>query len=305
MTNLRLRNWCFTINNPDERIVEYYKNMPADEMTIYHIKYLVVQLERGQHGTRHLQGYLEFDCSMRFNWVKRNLVGFRLAHIEARRGTRLQASMYCQKPNSRVEGPWIYGDFGHQGARTDLETLRDDVLTGSSTEELLMEHPHKLARYSKFVKLCMEIRLKRRAFELYKEPELYDKRKVNVLIGKSGSGKTRYIYDKHDIEEIYKYCPSGGSRNAVWFDGYEGQKIILIDDFCGEFDWVLLLNILQKYPIQVQVKGGFTWLTWMRIYITSNFEVEEWYPDIEDITPLERRINRVLYVDDYTTPRKD
>ena len=50
------KNYCVTINNPDQRTKEIYKEpLPAG------IKYFVYQIEKGAtEGTEHLQGYIQF-----------------------------------------------------------------------------------------------------------------------------------------------------------------------------------------------------------------------------------------------------
>ena len=60
---LRARNWCFTLNNPGYALtpdVDFvYEGCP--------VTFMVWQLECGDEGTEHYQGYLELDrpCSLR------------------------------------------------------------------------------------------------------------------------------------------------------------------------------------------------------------------------------------------------
>jgi len=70
--------------------------------------------------------------------------------------------------------------------------------------------------------------------------------KVIVLWGDAGSGKTRFVYDNHKIEDIYKL--NVNSNGALWFDGYESQSVLLIDDFNGWIQYRDLLTILDRYP---------------------------------------------------------
>lgn len=84
--------------------------------------------------------------------------------------------------------------------------------------------------------------------------------------------------------------------SKVWFDGYDGEESILFDDFVGGPPVTLMLQILDIYPLRVEVKGGTVQAKWVRVYITSNLEVREWwdgsmYP--EHRAALERRLTRV------------
>jgi len=104
------RDWCFTLNNPDFAINEV--DIPVS------VKYLVWQLEIGEEGTPHYQGFIQFYSAQRLSALKKL---FPTAHFEKRRGTAEQARDYAMKEESRVEGPWEIGEFvGGQGKRTDL-----------------------------------------------------------------------------------------------------------------------------------------------------------------------------------------
>ena len=112
---------------------------------------------------------------------------------------------------------------------------------------------------------------------------------VEVIIGTPGSGKTRSVYDKEP--EVYT-VPIQQS-NSVWFDGYQGQEAVLFDDFYGGIKYSNMLQLLDRYPIQVPIKGGYVNWRPKRIYITSNKDIETWYGS--DIPALKRRINQIHY----------
>ena len=70
----------------------------------------VFQLERGAAGTEHFQGYLEFASTgrKRFSWLKRNL--FKDGqHFNRSRKPALANWRYCTKEESRISGPWNFG----------------------------------------------------------------------------------------------------------------------------------------------------------------------------------------------------
>jgi len=116
-TMARVRNWCFTLNNPQEHgIVDDI--LPA----LNSERYIVWQRERGANGTVHHQGYVECHAPMRLGAMKEWLPS---AHFEPRRGTREQARAYCMKADSRdgeSAGPWERGDFDAGEQRVDLQT---------------------------------------------------------------------------------------------------------------------------------------------------------------------------------------
>lgn len=111
---------------------------------------------------------------------------------------------------------------------------------------------------------------------------------VIVYYGRTGAGKTRAVYDNlPNPESIYVH--PGGS----WFDGYDGQPIVLFDDFGGsEFKLQYFLKLLDRYPMQVPIKGGFVNFCPHEIYITSNLNPNDWYrnANAEHVRAMFRRI---------------
>ena len=113
-----------------------------------------------------------------------------------------------------------------------------------------------------------------------------------VYHGKTGAGKTRSVMDNvDDPEDIYIH-PGG-----QWFDGYDGQPIVLFDDYAGsEFKLQYLLKLLDRYPMQVPVKGGFVSFVPQEIYITSNLDPNDWYKNAhqEHVSAMFRRFTNVV-----------
>ena len=64
-----------------------------------------------------------------------------------------------------------------------------------------------------------------------------------------------------------------------WFDGYNGENVILFDDV--KRDAVPTITMFKRlcdgFPQQLPVKGGFTWFRPDYIYLTSNHSPENWW----------------------------
>lgn len=98
----------FTINFGDGEVTTLLPEEFPDWIT-----YAVWQLEVGEEGTPHYQGYLE--CSGKRSYAQLHAVpGFEGCHLEARRGTQGQAISYCTKADTRVDGPWYFGEAKQQ-----------------------------------------------------------------------------------------------------------------------------------------------------------------------------------------------
>lgn len=290
------RNICFTINNPTlNEAVELNKLVPV------HAEYLIYQLEKGAHKTEHYQGYIEFISQRPIKRMSK-LAALARAHLEPRMGTQKQAIDYCQKEETRIDGPWTFGTPRKQGERRDLMDLIEMVKQGVSTATMMMSHPGTMARYRKFTTDYREALLEEKAKDQYQKwknmttdpkPPM---RHVTVLVGYTGTGKTSYVYNRYALSDIYKWSGSGGSKDSLWFDGYTGQKVLVLDDFYGQIRISLLLNMLDNYPCQLQVKGGHIWLVADEIFITSNDEPCDWYMGVSQHVKdaLMRRINKII-----------
>lgn len=98
-------------------------------------------------------------------------------------------------------------------------------------------------------------------------------KQVHVVCGPTGSGKS------HGCPKppIAYWVPAPHNGGAVWFDGYEGETKIVIDEYYGWLPFSQLLRLCDKYPYILQTKGGSTFCQADEIFITSNKPPWEWY----------------------------
>lgn len=248
-------NWCFTMNNPGDYRPEF------DQETM---KYLVFQMESGDEGTLHLQGYVQMISRKRLAAMK--LLFNQGEHWEVSRGTALQASSYCKKPDTRVDGPWEFGSMSVPGKRNDLSFLAEE-LRKRPLGDVFNDHPDEAIRYGKGMRYFRSQVLSTIRGSAWVQPEIL------VYWGDSGAGKSRRarLLDP-DLFNVPVH--EGGT---TWFDGYDNQETILFDDFNGGIKYTQMLRFLDGYSLQVQTKGGFITLNHKRVIITSNRPPEVWY----------------------------
>ena len=204
---------------------------------------MVFGYEVGESGTPHLQGYIEFKGSKRFTTLKKL---FPRAHLEKRLGTADQAARYCKKDGDYEE----YGEISKQGKRTDLDIVTDMVVMGATVEEVAKAFPKSVVLYGSGLNRLRYICQGHRT----------EKPIVQWFYGLAGTGKTR------EAMEIGKtqYIKDG----TFWWDGYEQQETIVIDDFDGKWPYRDLLRLLDRYPYQGQIKGGYVKINSKYIIIT-------------------------------------
>jgi len=255
------RRWCFTLNN--------YSNAEEETCKLIECAYLVIGREVGEEGTKHLQGYIEFDGGKRLATMKKLIPR---AHFESCKGTAKQNITYCKKQGDVFEK----GEPKQQGRRTDLEEIASLVEAKTSIREIAEQFPSSFIRYNRGI-----MEYKNLLQEHRDTPPC-----VVWLWGSTGVGKTRTA-----TEDFISFYIKDGTQ---WWNGYEQQEAIVIDDFDGKWPFRDLLRLLDRYPYQGQTKGGYVKVNSPFIIITcSNPPEHIWRGD--ELEQIRRRINGNIY----------
>lgn len=131
--------------------------------------------------------------------------------------------------------------------------------------------------------------------------------RVTIIWGDAGTGKSTWAVQqakkRWPEEEIYYFTKVGGSRDAVWFNGYTGQRCIIMDDISGRMlPFEYILKITGNDPLDVELKGGREPAKWEEVIITSNYNPLGWYTRIweeneESKAAFFRRICTIIHVE--------
>lgn len=255
MPSRQAKHWCWTLNNYTEDELQALEALGAELPD--NIQYLIFGKETGENDTPHLQGFISFTKKTAFNTAKATVSG--RAHLEPAKGSPKQASDYCKKDDDYKEFGTIPGG---KGARNDLKEVAKKIQKGARMRDIAEDHPAAVLRYGSGIQ---------RLRGLYRPirtgpPEIW------VLWGKTGTGKTRRVWQFADVDELWVH-PGGR-----WFDGFDNHSAVLFDDFDGSwFQMTYLLKLIDRYMFQVPVKGAFVWWAPKVIYFTSNHHPKEWY----------------------------
>lgn len=283
-----------------------------DEWALSKCTYCVYGREVGElNNTPHLQIYFELKDAMSYSALNKKLFK---AYFKKRKGTPKQAAGYCKKGNDYIKGvhtpqsygapddegwdyfydnpapTWDgkeYGEISMQGKRTDIDDPVEMIVHDKATmKQVAMEHPVSYVKYFKGFQNLRSLVLEPRSLD--KMPE------VIVLWGPTGTGKTRDAYIKYWPEEPhYVWKPSNGN----WWDAYDGEKKIILDEFRGQMTWSDILGLLDRNQYRAPVKGGFVNIQADKFVITSPFPPHQWYKDddrYDRFRQLERRITKVV-----------
>lgn len=267
------KNWCATLQVEDGVDGEA---MLGEMFTKGDLRYICGQLECGTH--LHLQFYVQRQKQTSLLQMKRQVND--KAHWEPCRATVAQNIAYVTKEETRVAGPWAFGTPCTTGQRTDLDRVAEMVDMGASLRSVAIECKTTFIRYHKGIKAYHDMINSRGPRVMGPDgPEVW------VFWGASGTGKSRDAFSRWP--DAYRKMTTD-----KWWDGYNGQETVILDDFKGAsmrlHDFQTLID---WYPLQVETKGSTVEMSATRFVFTSNKHPSEWYsPESDPEGTVMRRI---------------
>lgn len=267
------RNWCFTEFDLTFDVQKIY------ESNTKLIRYICAGVEIApKTGKKHLQGWIQFYNKKRMNGVKKILSSNQI-HLEACRGDEHSNDKYCQKDGKYK----TFGKYVCQGQRTDLENIQSEILNGATKFDIMQGYFATYCRYRNGINDYIE--------EAKKKNQLAF-RDVHTIVywGETNTGKTRQACEENP--DAYKI--SGWDLN--WFDGYDGETTLIIDEYNNDVNITKMLGLLDGYKLRLPIKGGHTYANWNKVIITSNINPYDWHPMAKQAhrDALFRRINTTI-----------
>ena len=139
------RNWLCTLNNPVASDMGLYLK-ELHELT--GAVYTVGQLEKGlKEGTLHLQFTMNFPRQVRMAHITK-VVQCHCVAIKVDNGV----DTYCMKEETRVDGPWTFGQRPIKNTKTDWKIVWDLAVANRIDEiphQVRLAHYHKLKSIAK------------------------------------------------------------------------------------------------------------------------------------------------------------
>jgi hypothetical protein len=305
--NKQSRNFFFTINAHVGEEHPVSQQMVKDAfIALDPAAEWVFQMEMGKE-----TGYEHYQCTTFLNNPRRRKDVFRVlkehgivdADIEVVR-KKDAASRYCSKSDTRIAGPWWSSESfktsvvgkgsSGQGRRTDINALRRAIQDGKTPDDILLDD-----RLSPLMASSSVMRYVDRLFiSVNAQRWSREQRDIQVhyIWGDTGVGKTRYVYEHYQPSDIY--VAHMGSRDP--FSNYMFQHVLVLDEFRSQAPISNLLQMLDRYPYEVDRRYEDTWAAWDEVYILSNWSLDAQYRDSPDAdrAALERRITDTMHMTD-------
>lgn len=121
---------------------------------------------------------------------------------------------------------------------------------------------------------------------------------VVIAFGVSGTGKTQWAMEQFPLP--YFLACHGGEGQTDFFGDYRPRyhKTLVVDDFYSSWRFTTFLRACDRYPMEVQTKGGFLQLLTDYIVFTSNLHPFDWYPKVlanpDRFPSFDRRIDVIV-----------
>jgi len=282
--NRKSKGYVFTLNNYTNEQLSRLREHWNDE-----VSYICWGKEVAPTtGTEHLQGLVRLQNSYRKTAVLdkfSRILGCPREEltvwIDFQAGTFDQAREYCSKEGEFEE----YGErpLG-RGKRSDLDEVAERIVGGETIQESISERPSVYVKYYRGLTALGQTLQRPRT----ERPEVY------WFYGPTGTGKSRRAFEE---------APNAYWKDSTkWWDGYTNQEAVIIDDYRPNKEMSLhyLLRLFDRYPFQVESKGGYLVMNSTKFYVCVPdrhdvmFGKCDWIGD-DKIDQLTRRISKIVH----------
>lgn len=266
----KVRGYVFTVQSHDQARCDELETLAATGACTYLVYGKEVAPTTGQE---HLQGYLYWRNPRAFAGTKRALPDG--AHIEVAKQSADVNRTYCIKEGDFKE----FGTCPAQGKRTDIDSAVAVLKESGSLKRVAEECPSVFIKYHRGLAAYRNIQRAERT-----------KRTIGVwLWGPTGVGKTHWARELGRMAGSV-YFKSGEQQK--WWPNYEGQRTSVINDFRGQ-EWTAsyILNLVDKYPFDVEIKGGYEKFTSRFVIFTGDKEPSCEFT-MDDWPQVARRLSR-------------
>ena len=303
MANEQSRNWFIRVtksNNTKQGLYDYDFDELYKTLVDKYSKVIMAVHDKDLENI-HCHIVLQNTSAVRFSTLKK-LIPY--GDIEKQRGTNEECYQYVlhkdskSKENEKIEydesciktnienlQDWLKVD---ERSRTDLVEFKNAILLGLSRKELIDQFPTQMIRYSNFYNVCRSAKM---------ESDFSNKTrdiKVTYIYGGGGIGKTHYVYEENEFDYSKVYSVDDYSHP---FDNYNGEDVLLLDEYRSNFSITYILKLLDKYPLRLKARYENKIACYTKVYVVSNIPLTEQYKGCDYATrqALMRRFNSIKH----------
>ncbi len=303
--NTQGRKWQLTINNPAEHGITR-DTLIGLLQTLGNRAYFCLCDECGENGTYHFHVFIFRPSALKFSQLKQL---FPTAHIERCIGSCQENRAYVLKDgdkyNKDENGFYEYitskgqtkkgQNFGNFFENTELPDEKaasknnasrvvEMIQIGATDEEIVEQVPSTYRDLDKIQRLRSTYRDKHFR-STWRDLE------ITYIFGKTGSGKTRGVMEQYGYENVYRVTDYSHP-----FDTYEGQDVIIFEEFRSNIKCGDMLNYLDGYPLLLPSRYYNRQACYTKVYLISNWSPNLQYNSMrdEDKEAFFRRMTKII-----------
>lgn len=300
MSDTQSRKWSLVINNPLEHNVT--REVIVDRLNSLFPTYYCISDEVSKSGTPHTHIFIYRQSPIRFQTLKKK---YPTAHLDKAYGTVQENKEYVaktgkwegtEKEETKVDGSFYeWGEIPSEKQESNplnFEVIKD-LEEGKIVGEIVSNKPELIFKVKQIEALKEVLLIKNNANK-------FRDLKVTYCYGLSGVGKTHMVYNCHEainISRITHYRINKG----INFDAYNGQKILVFDNFHSSIPIDEMLDYLDVYPLTLPARFYDRYAVYEYVYILSTLSLQEQYKDVQKYSPkkwnaLIRRITKIIEI---------
>lgn len=313
----RSYSWACTISQPTPEQVDWIHDLESTNGHLF--KWFIGAQEYGdENGNLHYQIAFSLKNAKTWTSVRRILLLKDGDHLEEQRASQVSNVLYCRKGSQThqewsdegIDGPnygmdvSIISEFGNppelgESKRSQWDDIRRAVENGWSDMEIVARWPQEGIR-------CASAIAK---YRLMVDRSRADWREVQTVYihGVTGTGKTRSVMQKYGYPNVYRVTDYSSGA----FDMYDGQDVLVFEEFRSSFKLEHMLNYLDGHPVELPCRYANQLLKATKIFIITNIPLEEQYPKFhngfesegqkQSWSAFNRRIDGVISVEEGQT----
>ena len=216
-----------------------------------------------------------------FSTIQKRFYG---AHIEIARGLNIDNYNYIRKIGEKYENKKesnlteTFEEIGELPKdRSCSENLNEQIYemieNDCSIAEIINEHPSAIRQINNIEKAIS-------MYKANKVKNIFRKLEVSYIYGATGVGKTRTVMEHFGYENVYRVT---NYKNP--FDNYNGQDVILFDEFRSSLPISDMLVYLDGYPVNLPCRYSDKPALYTKVYIISNISLEKQYVEVQKYEP--------------------
>lgn len=290
----RVKDWIITDHDATKKHQkELAKRLKEDPCVIK----AIFACEKGtKTKKKHLQGFVSLKNGKTMSATKKAL-NIPKAHLEEREGTPYEAWVYCEKESKPfiIKGKRPPKSKSKPKVKSIWPKIQADINAGFTEYELMKKYFSSYLRYSTGIAKAIFQR------DIHEKLNVWKDVTVTYIHGPTGSGKTRMVIEMaekpSDVYRVTSYSDKQTTRYP--FDAYQGQDIILFEEFRSNLKLEDMLIYLDGYHCTLPCRYADKISNFTKVYIATNIPLSEQYPNVQANHPesydaLKRRIDHEL-----------